>query len=435
MASNEERGIDSHTYEIRTLASLLKNGPFCRLWAAQFAAVMVYYGLTLAGAALAEQRTHSSAQIGLVILSSILPAFLASLVCGAVVDRWGRVQVLVFSKVVRIAIALAFWAGTQWLPTGLALATVYTVNVAGAVFTQFAIPAELALLPDLVDKEQLLSTNALIQLSTLVAQGLGIVALGPLVIKLAGAPAMGVIGAGLCLFALILIAALPKDRTSARCSPDSESVLASLGADLQTGWRTITRDRVLRLVAVQLTLASALLMVLLSLLPGMASTQLGLGVEDTPLLMLPGGLGFVLGSFLLGRLERRFSRPAWIALGLTGLGLTLGLLGFLGGRVEGFRLVDAMPSAMWLLVLLILGLGLALAMIIIPARTVLQERPPAQQRGRVIAAQLALANAVAVLPLLLGGTLADHLGIQPVMGVMSLLAMGAGAIGLQQLQH
>lgn len=427
--------MDARNHKMNTITSLLHNRPFCRLWAAQFAAVMVYYGLTLAGAALAQQRTQSSAQIGLVILSSIVPAFLASLICGAVVDRWGRAQVLVVSKIVRIAIALAFWAGARWLPTGLALATVYTVNVAGAVFTQFAIPAELALLPDLVDEEQLLSTNAVIQLSILVAQGLGIVALGPLVIKLAGAPAMGLVGAGLCSFALILVAGLPKDQPSALPNQGVGAVLTSLGADLQAGWRTITRDRMLRLVAVQLTLASALLMVLLSILPNMASTQLGMGVEDMPLLMLPGGLGFVLGSILLGRLEKRLSRPGWIALGLTGLGLSLGFLGFLSGRAEGSSLTDAVPFGVWLLVPLILALGLALSMVIIPARTVLQEHPPAQQRARVIAAQLALANAVAVFPLLLGGTLADHLGIRPVMGVMSLLAMGAGAIGLQHLQH
>jgi hypothetical protein len=55
-------------------------------------------------------------------------------------------------------------------------------------------------------------------------------------------------------------------------------------------------------------------------------------------------------------------------------------------------------------------------------------------RGRVIAAQLALANAVAVLPLLLGGSLADQVGIRPVMSLLGLLALGAGAIGFRQVR-
>jgi MFS family permease len=79
---------------------------------------------------------------------------------------------------------------------------------------------------------------------------------------------------------------------------------------------------------------------------------------------------------------------------------------------------------------LILGVGLALALIIIPARTILQEHPPAALRGRVIAAQLALANAAALLPVLLGGALADYLGIRPVIGLLSVLAVGAGGISL-----
>jgi predicted MFS family arabinose efflux permease len=143
-------------------------------------------------------------------------------------------------------------------------------------------------------------------------------------------------------------------------------------------------------------------------------------VEDAPFLILPGGLGFVLGSYLVGRWERWLNRLAWIGVGLTGLGGTLALL----------SLVSSEAGRLWLILPLIFGVGLMLALVIIPARTVLQERPPASLRGRVIAAQLALANAVAVFPLLLGGVLADSLGIRPVMGLLSLLALGAGAAGL-----
>jgi MFS family permease len=404
--------------KIAETTSLLRNRLFRRLWAAQFSTVAVVYSLSLAGAILVEEQTHSSAQIGLVILSSILPAFLFSLVSGAVVDRWGRVQTLMASYLGRALIALAFWLGTRLLPTGPALAVVYAVNVAGATFSQFALPGELALLPDLVDRTHLTSANALLQLSMLAAEGLGIVVLSPLVSKMAGPPAVGLVSAGLCLLALGLVATLPKDRPSASQAKDRESIWI----ELRAGWRTIAHDRLLSLVAIQATFAATLLLVLLSLVPGLASRHLGLSVEDAPLLMLPGGLGFVLGSFLMSRWERRLSRPAWIAAGLTGLGISIGLLCAFSGEAGGVWLV--LPS--------IFGVGLGLALVIIPARTILQERPPAPMRGRVIATQLALANAAAVLPLLLGGTLADHFGIRPVMAMLSLLALGAGAAGLHQ---
>ena len=52
----------------------------------------------------------------------------------------------------------------------------------------------------------------------------------------------------------------------------------------------------------------------------------------------------------------------------------------------------------------------------------------------VIAAQLALGNAAAVVPLLMGGALADSLGIRPVLGLLGLLAVGAGAAGLRYVR-
>jgi DHA3 family macrolide efflux protein-like MFS transporter len=380
------------------------------------------YGLSLAGVALVEEQTHSSIQTGLVILSSILPAFLGSLVAGAVVDRWGRRRVLVAGHLARALVALFFWGSTRAFPAGLVPLTVYAVNAAGAACAQFAVSAEMSLLPDLADEAHLMSANALFQFSLLIAEGMGIVFLGPLVIKLAGAPTMGLCGALLYLLALALVAALPHDRSTATQAAEKWPGWAALRSDLEGGWHTIAQDRLLRLVTAQATLAATLLLVLLSLVPGLVSRHLGLSVEDAPFVILPGGLGFVLGAILMSRWERRLSRQAWIAVGLIGVGVSVGLLATLNGPAETASLLSFLGP--------ISCVGLALALVIIPARTVLQERPPAPMRGRVIAAQLALGNAAAVLPLLLGGALADQLGIRPVMGLLSLLAVGAGAVGL-----
>lgn len=417
--------MDAHPLESHKATDLLKDGNFRRLWAAQFSTITVVYGLTLAGAVLVEERTQSSTQTGLVILSAILPAFLASLVSGAVVDRWGRRRTLVASHLARALIGLTFWAGTRQISPALALTTVYAVNVTGAIFAQFALPAELAMLPDLVGRARLVSANALLQLSVLAAEGLGIIVLSPLIIKLFGVPAMGLVGAGLCLLGVALVVALPKelDLTPAERQERKGVGWKKLAGDLQAGWLTIARDRLLSLVAIQATLAATLLLVLLSLIPGLMSRHLELGVEYAPLLILPGGLGFVLGTFLMSRWERRLSRPAWIAIGLTGLGAGVGVLSVSASQA----------GRLWLILPLIFVIGIALALVIVSARVVLQERPPAEMRGRVIAAQLALANAAAVLPLLLGGSLADHLGIRPVMGLLGLLAVGAGAVSLHRL--
>jgi predicted MFS family arabinose efflux permease len=404
--------------------SLLENLSFRRLWAAQFSTVAVVYGLNLAGVALVERWTQSSAQTGLVILSSILPAFVGSLVAGAVVDRFGQVRALMGSHLSRGLVMLVFWAGALLLPSGVALVGIYLVNALTALLAQFAAPAEMALLPDIAGRERLMAANTLFQLSYLAAEGVGIVALGPLVIKLFGAPAVGLLGALLCALAFLLVTPLLSARGAEEVSLKKWPGWASFGADLKAGWRVIVRDRLLRLVTVQMTVAGALLLVLLSLVPGLVSRQLGMSAEDAPILMLPGGIGFVLGAALVTRWQDRLNRQRWIAVGLIGVGLSVALLSWLIGG--GARLP--------IFVALTTGIGLTLAWVIIPARTVLQGRPQAEVRGRVVSAQLALGNVAAALPLLMGGALADRWGIRPVMGALGLLAVGAGIAGLNRAE-
>ena len=404
-------------------AALLRNRSFLTLWIAQFAALSATYGLGLAGAVFVEEQTQSVAQTSLVIISAVVPAFLGSLIAGPVVDRWGRKRILVGSIAARALAALGFWAATLFLPTGPAILFVYAATVAGTAFTQFATPAELAMLPDLVEHENLVPANALLQLSGLAAEGLGIVILGPLLIRLSGPPAVGLMSALFCVAAMLLVTGLPRDTASSQRPASAGSLWKDLRNDFQTGLHTITRDRLLRLVAIQATVAATLLLVLLSLVPGLVSRHLGIASENMPFVLLPGGLGFALGAVILSRSETALSKPAWIATGLTGFGVSVGLLALL-----------SRPGRLLLVLPLILVLGVFLALVIISARVVLQERPPAAVRGRVIAAQLALANAAALIPLMLGGSLADRLGILPVMGVVGLAALFAGVIVFFQVR-
>lgn len=404
--------------------ALVRNRHFRRLWASQLSTVTMVYGLNTAGAVVVHEWTQSDLQIGLVIVSAILPAFLGSLVAGAIVDRFGRVRVLRGSHLLRAFVSLLFWAGTQYLAPGPALAVVYTVNVLAAFLGQFATPAEMALLPDLAGQEGLLPANTLFQFTMLIGEGLGVVLLGPLVVKLFGAPAMGLLSVALYLLAFALVAGLPKD-VRGQVPSKRPSRWRAFRSDLQGGWRTIAGDRVLTLVTVQATLAAVLLLVLLTMLPGIVSRRFGLGVEDAPYLILPGGVGFALGTFLLNHWERRMSRQGWIAVGLGVVGLNVGLLAAWAGAGQ---------ARLALFITLVTGVGLALAFVVIPARTVLQERPPAEMRGRVIAAQLALSHVGGIIPIVMGGMVADSMGVRPVMGVLCVLALGAGAAGLRNVR-
>jgi len=168
--------------------------------------------------------------------------------------------------------------------------------------------------------------------------------------------------------------------------------------------------------------------VLLSLVPGLARRHLGIAVADAPFLILPGGLAFVVAAILVSRRQAWLSPPAWIAAGLLVLGAGTLLLGASAAGTAGTA--GSTGRAMAVALPGIAGIGLGLGAVVIPARVVLQQRPPPDLRARVIAGQLTLANAAAIIPLLVGGSLADRLGLGEVMmglGVVALLAGIAGA--------
>jgi len=410
---------------IEFVTPLTKNPQFRRLWAAQFAAVAAIYALNFAALVVVAEQTLSVTQTGLVLLASIMPAFLGSLIAGAVVDRYDRVRVLMVSHLVRALAALAFWVVVIALLSDVGLIPIYVVLMMGALATQFATPAELSMLPDLVESGQLIGANSLLQTSTLAAEGVGVVLVGPLLSKIADPGAVGLAGAGLSLMAFVLVMPLPRRQIGTRVGEKANALLAQ-DLDLRAGWQAIVRDRVLRLVTVQVTLVGVLLLILLSIMPVLAAGHLGLQTTDVSFLMIPGGIGFGVGAFVVGRQGNRYACQQWISGGLIALGCAIALM----------VTFSAGQGMIYLLLLLgaIFGLGVALALAIIPARTVIQKRPAPAMRGRVIAAQLALGNALAVVPLLMGGALADHLGVRPVMAVLAFLAVGSGAAGWRQMQ-
>jgi MFS family permease len=427
------------------------------------------YGLSLAGIAYLEEQTGSSAGTGLVILSSILPAFLGSLVAGAVVDRFGRRPTLLVSHLSRALLGLGFWASTRslspgaaspWaLPFGASVAAISLVNVGTATFGQFAFPAELSLVPDLVHADQVPRANAFLQFGMLLGEGLGVIFLTPVLIRLWGVPAVGLSGALLCLVALLLVLGLPKEAWPSSAIPGTSEIAGAspdkrgTGArplrperegdrprltwsDLKAGWKIIAADPLLRLVVLQATVAATLLLVLLSLLPGLATRHLGVMVADAPYLILPGGVTFVLAAAVVSRRlaplhptqDGVHASARGITAGLLVLGLSTALLGASAIASDPLH-----PGSGWGIgpaLTAVTGIGLGLGAVVIPGRVVLQQRPPRELRARVIAGQLTLANAAAVIPLLVGGTVADRLGLGEVivaLGVVALLAALAGA--------
>jgi len=394
------------------LKVLLRNRSFGRLWAAQFLSLAAVYAINLVAVVLVEEQTRSSVQMGITLITITLPGLLSGLMAGPVVDRFNRRNLLIVAYAVKALVAGTFFLCLRWLRGTPLLLCIYLVNLSISVLNQFTSPTEMALLPSLVRQSDLIPANSILSLSSIVAQGCGIVVVGPLMMKTLGPAAVPLTASALCLGATVNAIALPTAPGTIR----RRELARSLWGQLKEGWRLIARDRLLKLAVLQLTLASVIMLTLSTLLPGFVARTMKWDVSASPLIIIPIGVGFLAGTVLLNRRVDALSYAEWAGFGLLNIGGAISAVALTGGR------------PLFLLVALCVVVGIGIALVFIPTKTVMQERPPVNLRGRVISTQMVLVNAFSIGPMLFGGGVADAIGIRPTMLLVGLTALGAGTL-------
>src|SRR3990167_4524487 len=124
------------------------------------------------------QLSGSNLAVAGVVLSFTIPSILFGILAGVYVDKWNKKNVLVYTNVLRALAALPL----LFVSTELFL--VYLISFVVSLITQFFIPAETPIIPQLVPQKLLLSANALFSMgifgSIIVAYALS----GPLLLIL-----------------------------------------------------------------------------------------------------------------------------------------------------------------------------------------------------------------------------------------------------------
>jgi MFS family permease len=403
------------------------------LWIAQAisstAQNAVWYGILV----LVQTRSHSSTQMGLAIMTLVVPSVLFGLIAGAYVDRRDKRAVLVVTCVLRAVISLGYIAFSE------VLALVYLVNFAFSTVAQFFLPAEASLIPALVPKRQLMQANSLFHLTFTSSQLVGIVLLGPLVVNLVGVEGLFLLVAVLIGSCALLVWPLPRGAGAHNQEVTSRS-LAGLRDDIREVARYMRQDAVVRLAILHWTLGATLGMVIAMLAPGFAENVLGVRAEASVFVLAPAGVGMVAGTVLLTRFGSRFDKHLLIELGLNTVALALITLGLLRPLVNltihpelsAFELPDSGVGTGMIGAVMLLSLvaGVGFVGMIVASQTIIQERVPVAVRGRVFAVQLVLSNLISIIPLVFLGGVADLVGVGPTMvalGVALLLA-GLGTI-------
>ena len=341
--------------------------------------------------------TGSPLFLGLVGLFTAAPTIALTLVGGVIADRMNRLHLLKITQatsgVSSFILATLTATGTVQIWHVLLLAAV------NGTVQAFDTPARQALLPDLVEKEDLLNAVALSSAAWQVARVVGPALAGALI---------AIFGEAICFYTTsigygVMLLMLTWIKISARKTM----------TERQNVWRNLVGGLVfvartpLFAIIIGLTCTNSLFgMSYNTLMPAFARDILHAGARGYGLLMTAGGVGAIIGSFVLATWGARVRRSSLLMAGPILFGSLL--VAFASSR--NFNVSIAIIAAV----------GLANTMYMVTGQSILQAEVPNDLRGRVMGLY-GLTWSLMPLGGMLGGTVATFAGEQITVGLSGLI--------------
>jgi MFS family permease len=400
-----------------TTRSILRDPTFARLWfiqaATQVGGNMALFALTV----LVFATTRSNTAVGALVASFVLPQIVLSPFAGVVVDRLDLRWALIGPNIARSIMTLGLAMAGANVPVLLAL------NL-GISFTSVALtPAEGSMIPRVVPRAQLQTAMGIFNLTLQGSFALGFAFLGPLLVTFAGPSS--VLGVVACLYiaAALACAGLPSAPPMRGAHESGREAVVRPLHELREGLRVIRHDREVSRPILHQAAGASVAGVLGVLGPGLAAT-IGLEPSQLAVIVVPLGIGVVVGVVVLRRLgdrvpRRRAAESGHVVLGL--LTASLALAGWFGSVLAGIG-VSVPPFVITVAV----GAGAAYAVVSVSAQTALLESMPSEVRGRVFGVLASIVSAASLVPTLVAGPLADKVSASLVIGVVGIAVIGVG---------
>jgi MFS family permease len=423
-----------------SMSAVLRNGAFLRLWLIQAVTQvlqnMINFALLLRVRSVVEAHDLAQANtaISLVILAFSLPAVLFGPVAGVVADRTNKRTLMALLNVARAVAVLLFLVIRPGWHVETILIAYYVVTFLFGIAGQFFAPVLGATIPLVARPQQLMSANALFNLTSTAAQLIGFAAAGPILVRVLGIDTLFLVTVVAYLIAAALVLTLPQTPVAVRAFDEvTLHPMRRLWSDMKEGLVFILQDPALMRAIGYLTLASTTFLMVAALGPDFVTSVIGLSKEDIGFIVAPAGFGVLAGVLIVPRVVRWLGRDWLIDVSLAIAGLMLALLAV--ARELWGVIIPGSPS-LWSVVgvaaVFAAVLGICNAFILVPAQTMLQERSHEGVRARVYATFFTISNTVAFVPIFFAAAAADIFGVRNVLLVM---AAFVGALGLVGIVH
>lgn len=403
--------------------SVIRNPNFNRLWIAQvlsqIAQNLLNFALIIRVFQLAQGTRLANVSVALLILSFGVPSIFFAAAAGVYVDHWNKKVVLVAANLLRAVLVLGYLVFEHDLAMVLLLSFLISST------TQFFAPAEAAAIPALVSERQLLRANSLF-VFTLYASFIIGYSLSAPVIGAYGPDAPYIITSAMFLIAAAFVWFLPSIRVKETAGMSFARIVRYTSHEISRNWRLIRTNHNLSFPITQLTITQASLGVLLALAPALALAVLHMPIQLTShYLIIPAGIGMVLGVVAINHLVKHYSKIRVIAVGLIVASFALVLLGLssLLYRTHHGHPLASVTSIGLVVAVLVLILGFMNAVVSAASQTILQENTTEATRGKVFGALNMMVNIAATLPIFFAGILADLTSVNIVITGLGILLL------------
>ncbi|MCK9431254.1 MAG: MFS transporter [Candidatus Omnitrophica bacterium] len=354
---------------------VLKNRNFFLLWLGQ---IISQLGDRLGQMALIAfvymRAPGSTLQIAKILSFTIIPVFLIGPLAGVYVDRWDRRRTMFACDFLRSLLVLAI---PLFLFYSKNLAPVYLIIFIAFSIGRFFVPAKLSIIPDLVDKKDLLIANSLVNTTGMIAATLGFGISGVLVEWL-GAKSGFYLNSLTFLISAMLIFLISKKFVVAmdfkKVGQEIMDVISkSVFQEIKEGVFYFIRKKDIRFTAgIIFALWSALGAVYVVIIVFVQNT-LHSTTKDLGLLVMFLGIGLFLGSLVYGRFGQHLAhyKVIFTSLVLSGIMLVIFALGIY--NYPNFAMAA----------LLALCLGLTIAPIMIASNTIIHSVSDNDMLGKI----------------------------------------------------
>lgn len=408
---------------------IVKNRNFSLLWVAQ---IISQFGDRLDQMALIALiyrfAPGSPTQMAKLMAFTIVPVFLVGPLAGVYVDRWDRRRTMIVCDILRgllvFSIPFYFMKFDSMVPIYLVIFLVFSVS-------RFYVPAKMAIIPDLVHKDDLLLANSLVSITGMVAAMFGL-GLGGLLVSAVGARGGFLIDGSTFLvsgFMIFFVSTkilkhLPRESFLKVGKEIADVIRKSVFSEMKEAFIFLGRERRLRSCFGILFLLWAALGAVYVVAIVFVQKVFGSATKEVGLLVVALGFGLFVGSLIYGRIGHKISAFFKVIFSCI----------LMGGVVLSFFVLTSLKHVnVWLALGLALLLGFVVSPIMVIANTLVHELTDNSMRGKMFSALEIIVHLAFLLSMLVAAPMAERLGEVKVLLFVGYCLSVIGIVGLLRI--